>query len=544
MRPRFIIFVIISAIVVLSSCNDEQETNKKIFRYNESAGIGTLDPAFAKNQAIMWPVHQLYNTLVEVNDKTEIVPSIAKYWSISTDKKTTTFIIRDDVYFHDDPCFGNSNKRKLVAGDVAYSLNRIINPAVASPGAWIFNSIIDSIKPFVAINDTTFQLNVKQPFSAILGILSMQYCSIIPKEAVDYYGADFRKHPVGSGPFQFVAWKEGQALILKKNSNYFEKDSFGKQLPYLDGIAISFLNSKTSEFLAFQQHKIDFINDMDPAFKDEILSRKGTLKSAWKNKISIAKNPYLNIEYLGILSDTSNTVLKDSPLKIKKIRQAINYGIDRKKMIFYLRNSIGYPANSGFIPIGMPSFDSSILKGYDYNPQKAMSLIKEAGFDKNNPMPAFKLITVPNYANLGTFIVNELKQLGINISVEVVQKSLLLEQMSKSQISFFRGSWIADYPDEINFLGVFYSKNPAPPNYTRFSNKEYDQLFELANTETNIANRNDLYRRMQQIIIDESPVIPLWYDMSLRLYHNNLKGFNTNALNMLELRRVIKNVKY
>ncbi len=280
---------------------------------------------------------------------------------------------------------------------------------------------------------------------------------------------------------------------------------------------------------------------MDPAFKDEILSRKGTLKEEWESQISIAKNPYLNIEYLGILSDTSNPVLKYSPLKFKKIRQAINYGIDRKKMIFYLRNSIGYPANSGFIPLGMPSFDSSILKGYEYNPIKAMNLIKEAGFDNNNPMPAIKLITVPNYANLGTFIVNELKQLGINISVEVVQKSLLLEQMSKSQISFFRGSWIADYPDEINFLGVFYSKNPAPPNYTRFSNKEYDQLYEMANTETNIATRNELYRKMQQIIIDESPVIPLWYDMSLRLYHNNLKGFNTNALNMLELRRVVKN---
>jgi peptide/nickel transport system substrate-binding protein len=116
--------------------------------------------------------------------------------------------------------------------------------------------------------------------------------------------------------------------------------------------------------------------------------------------------------------------------------------------------------------------------------------------------------------------------------------------MSKSQISFFRGSWIADYPDEINFLGVFYSKNPAPPNYTRFANKDYDLLFELANTETNIITRNELYRKMQQIIIDESPVIPLWYDMSLRLYHTNLKGFKTNALNMLELRRVIKNVKY
>lgn len=534
----------VCVILFCWSCNHKTKYNNNIFRYNESAGISTLDPAFAKNQALMWPVHQLYNTLVEINDKAEISPSLAQSWTFSADKKSVVFHLRNDVYFHEDPCFLKTQKRNLVAGDVVYSLSRIINPLVASPGAWIFNNIIDSALPFVALNDTTFQLNLKHPYSPILGVLTMQYCSIIPKEAVDFYGVDFRMHPVGTGPFQFLAWKEGQALILKKNTNYFETDVNGKRLPYLDGVAISFLNSKTSEFLEFQQNKIDFINDIDASCKDELLNRNGSLKSDWKQTINVEKNPYLNIEYLGILSDTASEIMKSSPLKFKKIRQAISYGIDRKKMLFYMRNSIGIPATSGFIPAGLPSFDSVMLKGYDYNPAKAIRLLEEAGFNESNSLPEIKLYTVPNYANLATFISNELKQVGIKLTIEVVQKSLLLEQMSKSQISFFRGSWIADYPDEINFLGLFYSKNPAPPNYTRFVNNEYDRLFELAMIENNDSLKFDMFQKMQQIIIEESPVIPLWYDMSLRLYHKNLKGFKSNALNMLELRRVIKNVKF
>src|SRR4029077_8929352 len=125
-------------------------------------------------------------------------------------------------------------------------------------------------------------------------------------------------------------------------------------------------------------------------------------------------------------------------------------------------------------------------------------------------MPMIKLLTIPNYASLGTYIVNELKQLGINAEVEAVQKSLLLDQTSKSQVPFFRGSWIADYPDAENYLSVFYSKNPAPPNYTRYKNATYDQLYEKALSEKNDSLRYKLYQQMDRIIINDAPVVPLW----------------------------------
>lgn len=538
-KIRFSFFVFVCFIMV--SCTNHDISNRNIFRYNESAGISSLDPAFAKNQSIMWPIHQLYNTLVELDSQLKVVPSLAKSWDFLDYNRTIVFRLRTDVYFHDDPVFVNGIGRKLVAADIVYSYNRLLDKRVASPGAWIFNDKIDSLDPFVAIDDSTFEIRLSSACPLILGILSMPYCSIVPKEAVIAYGQDFRSHPVGTGPFCFKVWEEGQALILKRNNRYFEKDEKGKKLPYLEGIKISFLDNKANEFVLFQQQKLDFINDIDPSFKDELVTKTGELKKQWVGKIRMNKHSYLNTEYLGILFDTSNALLKNSPLRIKKVRLAINYAIDRRKMLMYLRNSIGSPANCGFIPKGLPSFDNELVHGYDYNPIKAKLLLKESGFDEVNPMPIIHLLTVSTYVNVASFIANELNKVGIFVEVETVQKNLLFEQMSKGQVLFFRGSWIADYPDPSNFLSVFYSKNPSPPNYTRYSNKKYDSLFEQSFLETNDSLRVLLFSKMDNMIIEDAPIIPLWYDMVLHFVNPLVENFKPNSLNMLELKRVKKN---
>ena len=209
-------------------------------------------------------------------------------------------------------------------------------------------------------------------------------------------------------------------------------------------------------------------------------------------------------------------------------------------MMLYLRNSIGTAAESGFIPQGLPSFNAETVKGYVYDAAKAKALLAEAGFANGKKLPAIKLLTIPIYANLASYVANELKQLGITVKVEAMQKSLLLEQTSKQQALFFRGSWIADYPDAENYLSVFYSKNPAPPNYTRFKNNDFDKLYEQALSETNDSLRYNLYQQMDKIIIANAPVVPLWYDMAIHLVQKNVKQFYPNSLNMLELRRVLK----
>ena len=537
-RICFCVLMLIYSLFFLG-CGNSNNHDKKIFRYNETTGIASLDPAFAKNQSIMWAIHQLYSTLVEVDERLEIKPLLAKSWEFSDDKKSITFFLRKDVFFHDDPAFPGGKGRRLTAQDVEYSFKRIMDAATASPGAWIFNNRVDSVEPFKALNDSSFLLKLQKPFHPILGILSMQYCSVVPREAVEKYGQDFRRHPVGTGPFSFVNWDEGQALILQKNPHYFEVDATGKQLPYLDGIKVSFYDSKATEFLEFRQGRLDFINDIDPSFKDEVLTKTGNLKKEWKGQLKLHKHAYLNIEYFGILQDTVKELVKQSPLRLKKIRQAINYGINRKKMMLYLRNSIGTAAENGFVPAGLPSFDTAV-RGYTYDIEKAKQLLAEAGYPAGRGLPPIKLLTIPIYTNLASYVANELQQIGVTVQVETIQKSLLLEQTSKSQALFFRGSWIADYPDAENYLSVFYSKNPAPPNYTRYRNSAFDILYEKALMEENDSSRYLLYQQMDRMIIEDAPVVPFWYDMVIHLVHNNVNDFFPNSLNMLELRRVQK----
>ena len=530
----------IYSLICIAGCNNKSDHDKMVFRYNEQTGIAGLDPAFAKNQSIIWAVHQLYNTLVETDKDLHIRASLARSWDLQPDGHTYRFHLRTDVFFQDNEVFPGGKGRKLIADDVVFSLSRIMDKSVASSGAWIFNGKVDPASAFKAIDDSTFQLRLIKPFNPILGLLSMQYCSIVPREVVEKWGRDFRSHPCGTGPFAFGSWEEGQSLIFYRNENYFETDSTGKRLPYLDAIKISFFDNRATEFLLLQQGQLDFTNDIDPSFKDEVLTKKGELRGDWKGKIILSKHAYLNTEYLGILVDSTNDLVRHSPLKIKKLRQAINYGFDRRKMILYLRNSVGLPAESGFVPAGLPSFDSTRVKGYHFDLTKSRQLLAEAGFPNGKGLPQIKLTTVSIYADLASFIAKELEQIGIDLQVDVVQKSLLLEETAQSKAMFFRGSWIADYPDAENFLSVFYSKNPAPPNYTRYKNADFDHLYERSLEESGDSIRFILYQQMDQLMIEDSPVIPLWYDEVIRLVSPRLKGFEPNGLNLLELRRVKK----
>ncbi|SEA60376.1 peptide/nickel transport system substrate-binding protein [Arachidicoccus rhizosphaerae] len=521
---------------LLAGCGQQRSRDLQVFYYNEARGVATLDPAMAKSQSVMWPIHQIFNTLVVLDDHLNVQPSLATHWQISADNLTYTFYLRSDVYFQDDPAFKAGRGRKMTAFDVAFSLNRIINPATASTGAWIFN---DRLAPggCKALNDSVFELKLVRPFHPILNILTMDYCSVVAPEAVSSYGKDFGRHPVGTGPFGFKYWDEGQSLVLTKNRHYWEKDSLGRALPYLDAVSISFYSNKATEFLKFRQHNLSFINDIDPAFKDEVISKAGKLREKWKGIIHMEKHPYLNVEYLGILMDPKNPLVQGSPLKDKRIRQAIAYAIPKKQLMMYLRNSIGLPATGGFVPDGMPSRNAQLVKGFSFNMDKSLALLKQAGYPGGKGLPAIKLSTAPENADIASFIARQADNVGIHIDVEVSQKSMILQQTAKSEAVFFIGTWIADYPDPENYMAFFNSKNPAPPNYTRFNNKEFDRLYQAALLENVDSLRYGLYRQMDQLVMDETPVIPIYYDEVIWLMQPGLRGFNPNALNMVQLKK-------
>ncbi len=530
LKFKYLFSAILCLIII--SCNTTSSKYKKsqVFRYNEHSNISSLDPAFAKNQANIWAVNQLFTGLVQLDDSLKIKPDIAKKWTISDDGKTYNFFLRKDVNFHKHKLFGKDSTRLVVAKDFVYSFNRLKSSDLAASGSWV----LQNVDNYFAKNDSTFIISLNKPFPPFLGLLSMKYCSVVPKEIVEHYGSNFRSNPIGTGAFKFKLWVENTKLVLRKNEDYYEYQN-GIQLPHLEAVAITFLPDKQSEFLQFVQGNIDFLSGIDPSYKDDILTTTGKLKERYSNKFKMITGPYLNTEYLGILMDSEIDELNSI-----SIRKAVNYGFDREKMIKYLRNGIGIPAVNGFIPKGLPSFNS--ISGYNYQPEKAKKLVEDYISKTGNSSPKITITTNSQYVDLCEYIQREIQNIGIEVKIDVVPPSTLRQSKSTGKLEIFRASWIADYPDAENYLSLFYSKNFAPqgPNYTHFSNSTFDYLFEKSIETTIDKERFELYQKMDSLIISESPIVPLYYDQVVRFSQNNVEGLGINPINLLNLKYVLK----
>jgi ABC-type transport system substrate-binding protein len=534
MRFGRVIFIL--SLLIICACKQmPKRANHTVFRYNEAAGISSLDPAFARSQSNIWAVNQLFGGLVQMDNQLRTRADIASSWQISDSGRTYQFQLRQDVYFHADQCFGKDSTRIVTAHDFVYSFKRLTSSELASPGAWVFKKV----KDFTAINDSLLEIRLSDAFSPFLGILSMKYCSVVPQEGILLYGKDFSRKPVGTGPFRFQFWAENEKLVLRKNQNYFEVDNEGNTLPYLEAIAISFIPDKQSAFLEFLKGKNDLISGIDLSYKDELLDPQGNLNTKYADRFNLFRQPYLNTEYLAFFVDSTQG---RGPWQDSRIRQAINYGFDRVKMMRYLRNNIGEPALKGFIPKGLPAFDSLSNYGYSYNPEKARLLLAEAGFPEGRGLEEIKLQTNASYLDLCEYMQSELSKIGISIQVEVSPPSTLRQAMATGKVDFFRASWIADYPDAENYLSLFYSSNAAPngPNYSHFSSSVFDSLYDASASAVNDSLRTVMYRKMDSIIMKEAPIVPLFYDQVLRFYPKHILGLEGNALNLLDLKKVRK----
>jgi len=535
-KRLFPLLLVGSLSYLSSSCTNgsSESRESEVFRYNEHYNVATLDPAFARNPPIIWPTNQLFNGLVQQDDSLNIVPDLAKRWTVDSSATRYTFTLRDDIYFHKHPQFKTSDStRRLVASDFVYSFDRLKDPAVASPGSWVLSNVAG----YEAVNDSTFTITLNRQFPAFLGLLTMRYCSAVPREIVEYYGNEFRSHPVGTGPFKFKRWEEGVKMVLRKNELYFETDENGVQLPYLEAVAITFLPDKQSEFLQFAQGNLDMLNSLDPSYKDELLTATGKLKEKYKDEVKTITGPFLNTEYLGFFLDSPQDEIRSELL-----RKAVNYGVDRVKMIKYLRNGIGEPAQAGFIPKGLPGYGTA---GFEYNPARARKLIEEYKETTGNQNPVITIGTNSQYLDICEYIQREIGKLGLTINIDVMPPSTLRQLKSTGKLDAFRASWIADYPDAENYLSLYYSKNFTPngPNYTHFKNDNFDRLYEASFKLTDLEERKVLYQKMDSILIAKAPFVTLYYDQVIKFVHKDVHGLKANPQDFLVLKRVRKDRK-
>jgi peptide/nickel transport system substrate-binding protein len=530
------------------SCSKEQSSDK-IFRYNEPNGIESLDPITANNYPAL---HVLINTcegLVEYDKEAKLKPLLAKDYSISEDGLTYTFNLRTDVYFHDNECFPNGKGRKVTAQDFKYCYERVCDTRVKTRGLWVYRDKVEGaeefadapdkikeIKGFIAVNDSTFQIKLKQPFAPFMSILTMPYGYVYAREAVEFYKENFGFHIVATGPFKFVKWEIDKELVCERNPNYRAKDKDGSELPFIDGFKVSFIRSPETEFLDFKESKLDFEKPTIDVY-GQITDENGNLKPEYN--FDLIKQPYLNTVYLTTMMNPNMEGGKNNPLAgNKKLRQALCYAIDREKIVKFVLKNKGTPGVNGPLPKGMPGFSEEV-KGYTYDREKAKELLKQAGYPEGRGLN-LKLVyhNDESQRELCEALQAQFKDIGVNMEIEEMLGATHRTGQNEGKLTFWRANWGADYYDPENYYALFYSRNETPtgPNTTHYKNANVDSLYELGLRLTNFEERMKVYREIDKMVFEDAPWMIVYYNKYIYLKQKNISGMYVDGLGIIVLK--------
>jgi peptide/nickel transport system substrate-binding protein len=517
--------------VLLNGCwSSTEDIDKTVFYYNESGSVKSLDPAFSNDLESMWIINQLFDGLVGLDSNLIPQPLIAHSWNISADQKTYQFHLRNNVWFHHYA----GSKRRVKASDFVFSFERIINSELASPGKWIFDACIKE-QPFVAINDSTLEIKLQKPQGSFLQLLSTVFANVVLPEAVLESAENFRTHPIGTGPFEFKFWETDVAMVLHKNAHYWMKDNQGKSLPYLDAVKIDFVKDVYAEFQGLRSGKYDFMSGLDANFIDELLTPDGQLVSN-QDELKMYKMPFIKTDYIGFLLDEKSREITQD----KDYRKLIYFTTPRQK-ICQLRNNLILPANQGFVPPTLLS-KGYFQKNQNSNKNTVDSLLHVLHERWGNPLPSVPLTITPEYTDIFEMMQKHWSKLGINIQIQVLQSSIFKDAVAKGKVTMFRKNWLADYADAENFLQIFRRElwSPAGANYTHYFNPQFEKLYNQSSELTNLEERHRYQNDMEEIVLQDYPVIPLYYDQVVHFVNKRVKNWGINGVNQIDLTKVQK----
>jgi peptide/nickel transport system substrate-binding protein len=571
------IIIPIIALAFIFSCGTEETTEGGlrplkggkyaggVFRMNEVEDFRNLYPLDITEVTSHHIANQIYEGLVKLSQKDlSVVPCLAESWTKNNDATVWTFKIRKGVKFQNDECFDGGEGRKISAKDFKWCFD---NLCTASPhnqmyantfkkrvkGADEYYQSTKDKKPLEGgvsgvkvIDDYTLEITLTNPLAGFLNILSFQGCYLYPKEALDKYGEDgMRARAVGTGAFMLKTIKEGEAVILERNPDYWATDADGNPLPYLDAVRFSFIKEKKQELLEFKKGNLDMQYRIPTENIGDIL---GELDKAHENKaFELQVTPAMILFYYGFLHEVK-------PFNDKRVCLAFNYAIDRPKIVDFTLKGEGVPAIYGVVPSAAnfeaKGYDFKGLKGYTFDPDKAKKLLAEAGYPNGKDFPHLTLQINSGGGDRNVLtaqvIQSMLKEnLNVDINIETLPFTQHLDKVENGQSLFWRSGWVADYPDPETFLTLLYGANvPATLsersflNTTRFKNAKFDSLFTLAMKEVDDVKRFSLYKEADQVAIDEGAMMPIFYDEIYRLVQNNVKDFDVNAMEYRDMTRV------
>lgn len=563
----------VAALGLLSSCGGGDDKGQGtsaeakggiylggVARLNEVENIKSLNPIAINDQVSYHLAAQVYEGLVKYNQNDmTLIPGLAYKWELNEDQTEYTFHLRSGIKFHDDACFPEGKGRDVKASDVKFCLDKLCSTDASNNqfDVTFKDKVAGANESFEAskagkktgvsgvkvINDSTISIKLNYPSPGFMNILAMPGCYVYAQEAVAKYGADMRVKTVGTGPFAIETVKEGEVIIMKKNPNYWGVDEHGNKLPYLDGIKWTFIREKKAEILEFKGGKLDMVYRIPVEMFHELMGDLSNAKEH-KTEFNILSSPALNTNYYGF-NCQSATFSK------KEVRLAFNHAIDRQKIADFTIQGEGEAAVYGMVPytetFEKEGYDYKGLKGYDYNPEKAKELMKKAGYPDGKGFPKVTL-EINSGGGDRNILVAEVVQkmlkenLNIDIEINTVPFAEHIENIQSAKADFFRFGWTADYPDPETFLTLFYGKHvPATMgeksyiNFSRYVNPRYDSLFMAAGKISDKAQRFAMLSKAEQMMLDDAPFMPIFYDENFRLEQLNVRNLPENIMNYMDL---------
>jgi peptide/nickel transport system substrate-binding protein len=550
---------------MLSSCkNGEKQGSEneykgggKVVRIAEVSAPMSIFPHRLTNAVEGLIASQIYEGLVRINPKDlSIIPGLAEKWEISQDGKTITFHLRRGVKFQDVGAM-KGKSREVTAKDVKFTFELLCSDR---PNNYHFQTVCkdrivganefylasakgqkQELKGLKIMDDYTFSVELLNSPHIFLDILANPVAAIICKESWEAHQEDSK---VGIGPFVYDQKNSSKNhIVMYKNTNYYGKDKQGNPLPYIDSLIVEIVPSSEDALQGFRSGRFDLItsvpsNQLKTLVEENIKSFEG-------------KHPRFVVDQRPeMLSSYYVFNVNKPPFNNRKLRQALNYAIDRERIIDkVLFQQAHGPAINGIVPPSFSFYKSTSIKGYSLDVPKAKKLLAEAGYPDGKGLPEIQLLVNSGNSRNNTVAAEIQKQLKNNINVNVTFESLPTAEKFYLQVrgkgDIYRDGWVADYPSPESFLSVFYGEpvsadtsHMAFPNTIKYKNPEFDKYYKLGRDALNRDTASAYFLKAEQILVDDAPLIPLWYDSNCRLISNRLKNFQSNALRYFDFSQV------
>ena len=570
---RRISHLLIGSLLLLVSCERLEETDKKnikevkgdvkyggTFKMNENEDFKSLYPLSVTLSLEERIASQMYEGLVKLDPKTlEILPALAEKWEVNKTATSYKFHLKKDVRFHDNPCFDDGKGREVTANDFKYCLDRICMNDASNKMYWLFEDKVKGAKAYYqsttdknplkegvagikVIDDYTLQIDLNHSFSGFLNILSHIACVVYPKEAIENNSKNMGGNHVGTGPFKAEKIKKSETVTLEKNPSYWDVDEYGNQLPYLDGLEISFNKTKRKELEDFRKGNLDMVFQLPVEMIDEVVGALEDAKKGGNRPYVLQVEPVLSVYFLGFQHQLK-------PFDNIDVRKAFNYAIDKESIITYTLQGEGRPALNGIVP-PFEGYNNEKVKGYEFSVAKAKEHLTKAGYPKGRGFPEITLQINAGGGGRNIQVAEAIqkmlqKNLGIAINIEQMPLAAQQNKIESGKAIFWKSSWGADYPDPENFLTLLYGKH-VPDDFTssaylntmRYKNTTFDSLFNAAAREIDETARYELYQKADQKASDDAAIMPILYDENTRILQVYVKNFPLNAMEHRDMTRV------